>query len=96
MHSASPQFAHTPPATLGLFLPLHAKPETSAALADFLLTGYSLVSDDREPETLQWFGVKYTPAPNAPNAPTAPAPSSPSTSRAIDGTGPWWNAPSPG
>ncbi|KAI0694939.1 hypothetical protein C8T65DRAFT_666325 [Cerioporus squamosus] len=49
---------------IGQLVPLEAKPDQSQALRDFLLKGYSLLSGDQEPETLQWYAVKYdTPTP---------------------------------
>ncbi|RDX45988.1 hypothetical protein OH76DRAFT_1407324 [Lentinus brumalis] len=49
---------------IGQLVPLEAKAEQSEALREFLLTGYSLLSGDQEPETLQWYAVKYdTPTP---------------------------------
>ncbi len=34
-------------------------------MREFLITGYGLLSGDQEPETLQWFALKYnTPEPN--------------------------------
>lgn len=48
-----------PPAKIGLLVPLHAKPEQVGAVADFLNVGYSLMTGNQEPETLQWFAVKY-------------------------------------
>lgn len=51
-------------AKIGQLVPLEAKPDQSEALREFLLTGYSLLSGDQEPETLQWYAVKYdTPTP---------------------------------
>ena len=51
-------------AKIGQLVPLEAKPDQSDALREFLLTGYSLLSGDQEPETLQWYAVKYdTPTP---------------------------------
>ncbi|KAI0357183.1 hypothetical protein OH77DRAFT_1422722 [Trametes cingulata] len=44
---------------IGLLVPLHAKPEQVGAVADFLNVGYSLMTGNQEPETLQWFAVKY-------------------------------------
>ncbi|KAI0631760.1 hypothetical protein C8Q77DRAFT_1128671 [Trametes polyzona] len=44
---------------IGLLVPLHAKPDQVAAVADFLNVGYSLMTGNQEPETLQWFAVKY-------------------------------------
>ncbi|KAI0739849.1 hypothetical protein C8Q80DRAFT_1357535 [Daedaleopsis nitida] len=44
---------------IGQLVPLQAKADQSVALKDFLLTGYSLLSGDQEPETLQWYAVKY-------------------------------------
>lgn len=63
--SPPPNFIHywslaTPPAKLGLFVPLTSKPEESTALKEFLLGGYDLVQDTHEPETLQWFALKYS------------------------------------
>lgn len=41
-----------------------AKDDQSEALREFFLTGYSLLSGNQEPETLQWYAVKYdTPTP---------------------------------
>jgi len=57
----------TTPATLGLFVPLTAKPSESAAVNSFLLQGHDLVQD--EPDTLQWFAVKYTSPPLNPSTP---------------------------
>ncbi|RPD60926.1 hypothetical protein L227DRAFT_653167 [Lentinus tigrinus ALCF2SS1-6] len=49
---------------IGQLVPLEAKADQSEALRQFLLTGYSLLSGDQEPETLQWYAVKYdTPTP---------------------------------
>ncbi|KAI0641691.1 hypothetical protein C8Q79DRAFT_1003562 [Trametes meyenii] len=44
---------------IGLLVPLHAKPDQVGAVADFLNAGYSLMTGNQEPETLQWFAVKY-------------------------------------
>ncbi|KAF5334156.1 hypothetical protein D9758_014819 [Tetrapyrgos nigripes] len=44
-------------ANVGLLVPLVAKPEKKAAVADFLHTGFSLVPE--EPLTLHWFAVSY-------------------------------------
>ncbi|KAI0822083.1 hypothetical protein BC628DRAFT_1390738 [Trametes gibbosa] len=44
---------------LGLLVPLHAKPEQVGAVAEFLNIGYSLMTGNQEPNTLQWFAVKY-------------------------------------
>ncbi|TCD71052.1 hypothetical protein EIP91_000144 [Steccherinum ochraceum] len=43
--------------SLGLFVPLVAKPDQTAAVEQFLLAGHTLVQN--EPETLQWFAIKY-------------------------------------
>ncbi|KAI0808269.1 hypothetical protein C8Q74DRAFT_125978 [Fomes fomentarius] len=49
---------------IGQLVPLEAKSDQSAALSEFLLAGYSLLSGNQEPETLQWYAVKYeTPTP---------------------------------
>ncbi|KAH9938792.1 uncharacterized protein BXZ73DRAFT_99853 [Epithele typhae] len=45
--------------TLGIFLPLTAKPDQAAALGQFLLAGYDILAPGVEPDTLQWFAVKY-------------------------------------
>ena len=56
--------AHRSLAKIGQLVPLEAKPDQSTALREFLLTGYSLLAGDQEPETLQWYAVKYdTPTP---------------------------------
>ncbi|KAI0660115.1 hypothetical protein C8Q70DRAFT_1044633 [Cubamyces menziesii] len=44
---------------IGLLVPLHAKPDQVGAVADFLNIGYGLMTGNQEPETLQWFAVKY-------------------------------------
>ena len=53
-------------ATIGQLVPLKAKPDQGEALRQFLITGYGLLSGNQEPETLQWFALKYSiPEPNA-------------------------------
>lgn len=47
----------TPPAKVGLVVSLVAKPDKVSDLENFLLKGYELAK--KEPETLQWFAVKY-------------------------------------
>lgn len=47
------------PAKIGLLVPLHAKPDQVEAVANFLGVGYTLMTGNQEPETLQWFAVKY-------------------------------------
>ncbi|KAI0764272.1 hypothetical protein BD413DRAFT_578842 [Trametes elegans] len=47
------------PAKIGLLVPLHAKAEQVGAVADFLNVGYSLMTGNQEPETLQWLAVRY-------------------------------------
>ncbi|KII90457.1 hypothetical protein PLICRDRAFT_533074 [Plicaturopsis crispa FD-325 SS-3] len=49
-------------AAYGLLVPLSAKEGEEDALADFLLGGYDLVQ--AEPDTAQWFAVKYPDVPN--------------------------------
>ncbi|TBU26908.1 hypothetical protein BD311DRAFT_789496 [Dichomitus squalens] len=50
---------------IGQLVPLKAKPDQGDALSQFLITGYGLLAGDQEPETLQWFALKYnTPEPN--------------------------------
>ncbi|KAI0367854.1 hypothetical protein BV20DRAFT_1045304 [Pilatotrama ljubarskyi] len=44
---------------IGLLVPLHAKHDQVDAVAQFLNVGYSLTTGNQEPETLQWFAVKY-------------------------------------
>ncbi|GJJ14118.1 hypothetical protein Clacol_008375 [Clathrus columnatus] len=46
-------------ATVGLFVPLVAKPEQSQALSDFIGVGRQIVSE-KEPLTKEWFGVKFS------------------------------------
>ncbi len=56
--------AHLVLAKIGQLVPLEAKSDQSAALNEFLLAGHSLLSGNQEPETLQWYAVKYeTPTP---------------------------------
>lgn len=52
-------------AKIGQLVPLKAKSDQGEALRQFLITGYGLLSGNQEPETLQWFALKYnTPEPN--------------------------------
>ncbi|KAJ7598039.1 hypothetical protein C8J56DRAFT_883339 [Mycena floridula] len=44
--------------TVGLLVPIVAKPEKSQAVSEFLLQGYQMVVDG-EPLTQHWFAVKY-------------------------------------
>lgn len=44
--------------SLGLFVPLVAKPEKVNDVAEFLSAGYDLVQ--AEEETIQWYGIKYS------------------------------------
>ncbi|THH30044.1 hypothetical protein EUX98_g4154 [Antrodiella citrinella] len=60
------------PAQLGLFVPLTAKPSEATALSEFLLAGHTLVQN--EPETLQWFAIKYTSPPLFGQNPTPDTP----------------------
>lgn len=45
-------------ASVGLLVPLHAKPTETSAVVDFLDAGYSIVTR-KEPLTVQWFALKY-------------------------------------
>ncbi|KAI1786096.1 hypothetical protein LXA43DRAFT_1035072 [Ganoderma leucocontextum] len=50
---------------IGQLVPLKAKPDQGDALRQFLITGYGLLAGNQEPDTLQWFALKYnTPEPN--------------------------------
>ena len=52
-------------AKTGQLVPLKAKADQGDALRQFLFTGYGLLSGNQEPETLQWFALKYNaPEPN--------------------------------
>ncbi|KAF8581963.1 hypothetical protein K439DRAFT_1635744 [Ramaria rubella] len=44
--------------SVGIFLPLHAKSGQGQAVTDFLIGGKKLV--DAEPETNEWYGVKFS------------------------------------
>ncbi|KAF8499999.1 hypothetical protein BU17DRAFT_102647 [Hysterangium stoloniferum] len=45
-------------AKLGLYVPLHAKPEKAEAVKEFLISALPLVQT--EPETLQWFAYRVS------------------------------------
>ena len=45
-------------ATVGLFVPLHAKDDQDKSVEEFLLAGRQIVVED-EPLTLQWYALKY-------------------------------------
>jgi hypothetical protein len=51
-------FFFSSPVNFGIFAPLVAQVGKDADVAGFLDAGYSIVLND-EPETIQWFAVKY-------------------------------------
>ncbi|KAJ7455276.1 hypothetical protein B0H11DRAFT_1874808 [Mycena galericulata] len=55
--SQSTPLTTAPPVSLALFVPLLAKGDKVDDVANFLGAGYDLVQ--AEPDTIQWFGVKY-------------------------------------